>query len=220
MIIMLDAPCHFARGKWSVADIPIENFINRPVAVINIVDQSMLIRDYELTVDHIKEWEKINGQIVDGSVILVHTGWARFWPRKLEYFGTDTKNEELLHFPGVHPDAAQWITDNRKIVGIGIDSPSIDNGQSKQHKSHQIFAKHNIYHLENIAQSIYKLPAVGARLTLLPLKIEGASGTPVTVVAQLDDFLPSISSKYSPNLLSLSLFSLLPSFVTLRYIIS
>ncbi|CAG2109551.1 unnamed protein product [Medioppia subpectinata] len=217
----LDAPCHFARGKWSVADIPLENFVDRPVAVIDIVDQSVATRDYELSVSDIKEWEKMNGEIADKSVILVKSGWGRFWPKKLEYFGTETKDISLLHFPGVHPDAAQWITENRQIVGIGIDSPSIDNGQSKHYKSHQIFAANNIYHLENIAQTIHKLPATGARLTLLPLKIEGASGTSVTVIAQIDDNNDiSISAKCAPNLLLAFMPSLLASFVTLRYIIS
>ncbi|XP_054153407.1 isatin hydrolase-like [Oppia nitens] len=215
----LDAPCHFARGKWSVADIPIVNFVHRPVALIDIVDQSMATRDYELSVRDIHDWEKQNGPIVDGSVILVRTGWARFWPKKLEYFGTETKDEALLHFPGVHPEAAQWIVDNRQIMGIGIDSPSIDHGQSKQYRSHQIFAQKNIYHLENIAQNIHKLPAVGAHLTLLPLKIDGASGTSVRIIAEIgvDNTMASISNSqqcFAPNLL------LLLSFVTLRYIIS
>ncbi|CAG2161696.1 unnamed protein product [Oppiella nova] len=216
----LDAPCHFSRGKWSVADIPIINLVDRPVAVIDVVAQSVATRDYELSVDDIHSWEKMNGQIPDNSVILVRTGWARFWPKKLEYFGTETKEIPLLHFPGVHPSAAQWIVDNRQIVGIGIDSPSIDHGQSKQYKSHQILNAKNIYLLENIAQTIHKLPAIGSSLTLLPLKIEGASGTSVTVIARIDAKHTSISAKCAPNLSLAFMLSLLASFVTLRYIIS
>lgn len=215
----LDAPCHFARGKWSVADIPLKNFIDRPAAVIDIVQQSLAIRDYELSVEDIKEWEKVNNEISDGAVVLVRTGWSRFWPKKLEYFGTDTKDLSLLHFPGVHPAAAEWLIENRKIVGIGIDGPSIDNGQSPQTKSHQLFAAKNIYHLENIAQTIHKLPAIGAKLTLLPLKIEGASGVPVTVIAKIDS---SETSSVNPTAHSLTalIISLMISFITFKFIFS
>ena len=218
LYIPTDAPCHFAKGKWSVADIPLKNFIDRPVAVIDVVDQSVATRDYELSKEDLKQWEEKNGEIPDGGVILVRTGWARFWPKKLEYFGTDTNDVSLLHFPGVHPGAAQWLIDNRKIVGIGIDSASIDNGQSKDKKSHRIFAAQNIYHLENIAQTIHELPATGARLTLLPLKIEGASGTSVTVIAKIDS-MGLTSGKATVHSLPALIFSLLASFATFRHII-
>lgn len=208
----LDAPCHFARGHWSVSDIPLDNFIDRPIAVIDVVVQSDAARDYEASVEDIKQWEESNGQIPDRAVVLVMTGWARFWPKKLEYFGTESSDPALVHFPGIHPDAAQWLTEHRNIVGIGIDSPSIDHGQTKGYKSHQIFANKNIYHLENIAKTIHKLPPIGAKLTTLPLKIEGASGTPVTVIAYIDSETSiSAQCQHSVSLLLLV-------FVTLIYI--
>jgi kynurenine formamidase len=208
----LDAPCHFARGQWSVTDIPIDRFIDRPIAVIDVVQQSQTSRDYETSVEDFKQWEETNGKIPDKAVVLVKTGWARFWPKKLEYFGTEGSDPTLVHFPGVHPDAALWLTENRDIVGIGIDSPSIDHGQTAQYKSHQIFANKNIYIFENIAKSVHQLPPIGAKLSTLPLKISGASGTPVTIIATIDS-MASISTKcqYSVSVLLLA-------FVTLRYI--
>ena len=215
---MLDAPCHFARGKWSVADIPLKNLIDRPVAVIDVVDQSVATRDYEMTKEDVKQWEEKYGKIPDRAVILVRTGWGRFWPKKLEYFGTDTKDVSLLHFPGVHPNAAQWLTDERNIVGIGIDSPSIDKGQSAEKMSHRIFSAQNIYLLENIAQTVHDLPSTGARLTLLPLKIEGASGTSVTVIAKIDS-MSWTSGKSAVHSLPALLISLLVSFSVFQRII-
>jgi kynurenine formamidase len=208
----LDAPCHFARGQWSVVDIPIHHLIDRPIAVIDVVQQSVTSRDYEASVEDFKQWEETNGKIPDKAVVLVKTGWARFWPKKLEYFGTESSDLALVHFPGVHPDAALWLTENRDIVGIGIDGPSIDHGQSKQYKSHQIFANKNIYIFENIAKSVHQLPPIGAKLHTLPLKIEGASGTPVTIIATIDS-LASISAKcqYSVSILLLA-------FLIFRYI--
>lgn len=184
-----DAPCHFAKGKWSVADIPLDNFIDRPAAVIDVVDKSMATRDYQLTKEDIKEWEEKYGDISDGAIVLVRTGWSRFWPKKLEYLGTETKDTKLLHFPGVHPEAAQYLADNRKIVGIGIDTASLDCGQcdlNTGQKSHIILAAHNVYNLENVGPNIHELPPTGALVTLLPIKIDGASGVPVTVIARLD----------------------------------
>ena len=42
-----------------------------------------------------------------------------------------------LHFPGLHPDAAAWLIANRAIAAIGIDTASIDYGQSTAFASHR-----------------------------------------------------------------------------------
>ncbi|KAH7643835.1 hypothetical protein DERF_013163 [Dermatophagoides farinae] len=184
----LDAPIHFGgQDKWSVADIPLKNLINRPLAVIDVVDKASHQLDYLATVRDLEEWEKINGKILIDSVIIIRTGWSQRWPNKLEYFGTETNDPKQAHFPGLHPKAAKWLVEQRQIVGIGIDGPSIDCGQCNGKGSHIILNSNNIYILENIEKSIFTLKSTGATITILPLKLADASGCPVRPIAEYND---------------------------------
>ncbi len=67
-----------------------------------------------------------------------------------------------LHFPGFHPEAARWLTDERDVVGVGLDTPSIDFGQSSDFETHQILGAANVWALENVA-NLHLLPPRGAK---------------------------------------------------------
>lgn len=185
----LDAPNHTGHspdGTWSVSEIPLENLVERPLSVIDIVDQSHShpTRDYSATVDDLLRFEKTYGRIPHKSVIIFRTGWSRYWPDKLKYYGNSEGDfESEIHFPGISVEAAQWLVQNRSIVGLGFDGPSIDCGNC-HFRSHFILNPANIYLLENINSNIFSVPNKGATVTLLPLKFVGASGTPVRVIAQ------------------------------------
>jgi len=181
----IDAPCHFSRGKWCVSDIPFSHLIDIPIAVVDVSQKCLENRDYEATIDDVKEWELKHGQIPDKAVLVIQTGWSRWWPSKKQYFGTEGTDPALAHFPGVHPNLSQWLVENRNIVGLGVDGPSVDNGQSKSKKTHRIMGARNIYNIENMASRVFDLPPIGAKMIALPLKLDGASGTPVTIVAYL-----------------------------------
>lgn len=180
----LDAPIHFARKRWTVAQIPLQNLIERPLAIIDVVQQSEATRDYRATLEDIQNYESNNGQIHEESVVIFRTGWSKFWPNKLDYFGTDTKDESQAHFPGLETRAARWLIKERKVVGVGIDGPSIDCGQCSLKSAHVTLCDSNVYILENIDRSIFKVPVAGATLTVLPLKLADASGAPARVIAQ------------------------------------
>ena len=183
----LDSPIHFAKNKWTVSEIPLKNLVERPLFVIDIVDQAQATRDYSATVDDIKQFEEVNGEIAEESVVIIRTGWSRFWPNKLDYFGTDTKDPMQAHFPGLHQDAARWLVQNRKVVGVGIDAASIDCGFCGNRygfPAHVALSEANVYILENIEKSIFRVPNVGATITVLPVKLIGASGSPVRAIAQ------------------------------------
>ena len=92
----------------------------------------------------------------------------------------------MFLFTGIHPNASRWLVKNRKIKMVGIDTPSIDNGQSKIYESHQIFYKENIPGLENVAH-MDKLPAKGFTLYAAPMFITGGSGGPCRIFARLDE---------------------------------
>ena len=72
----------------------------------------------------------------------------------------------------------------RKVSAVGIDTASIDYGASKDFMTHRILNGAGIYGLENVA-NLEKVPATGATLIALPMKIKGGSGGPVRIVALL-----------------------------------
>ena len=116
---------------------------------------------------------------------MLNTGSAQFWPDKIKYMGTENRGPEAvaeLHFPGLHQDAAEWLVENRNIKAIGLDTPSIDYGQSTHFESHQILFERNIPAFENVA-NLNELPAKGAVVFALPMKIRGGSGGPLRIVA-------------------------------------
>jgi kynurenine formamidase len=87
-----------------------------------------------------------------------------------------------LHFPGIDPAAAVWLSSRRKVKAVGLDTPSIDYGQSKDFKTHQTLMGKNIPAFENVA-NLEQLPAKGAYVVALPMKIKNGSGGPLRIVA-------------------------------------
>ena len=120
----------------------------------------------------------------DGVILLLRTGWSRHWPDAEAYLGTAMRGPDavpLLHFPGLDPEAARWLVENRAIGAIGIDSPSIDFGQSTLFETHQILYGENIPGFENVA-NLEAMPETGAYVIALPMKISGGSGGPLRIV--------------------------------------
>lgn len=167
-----------------MAQIPLQNLIERPLAIIDIVEQCQSIRDYRATLEDIQRYEEHNGRIHEEAVVILRTGWSNFWPNKLNYFGTDTNDDSLAHFPGLDTKAARWLIRERKVVGVGIDGPSIDCGQCQLKSAHVTLCDSNVFILENIHRHIFKVPVAGATLTVLPMKLADASGAPARVIAQ------------------------------------
>ena len=184
----IDAPIHFAKGKHTTDQIPVERLIG-PAVVIDVSKKALPNPDYLVSVEDFTNWEAKNGEIADGSIVLLNTGYAQFWPDRVKYMGTDKRGPEAvkdLHFPGLDPEAAKWLVENRNINAIGLDTPSIDYGQSTLFESHQILFKENIPAFENVA-NLDKLPPKGALIIALPMKIKGGSGGPLRIIAVLPE---------------------------------
>lgn len=180
----LDAPVHFARGAWAVEEIPIEKLVGE-VVVLDVSEKALPDPDYQASVEDLQAWEQANGIIPDNAILLLRTGYGKYWPDKKQYMGTDEVGAEAvakLHFPALHPDAADWLVKNRKIKAFGLDTPSIDYGQSKLFETHQTFFKNNIPAFENVA-NLSELPIKGSYLMALPMKIKGGSGGPLRIIA-------------------------------------
>lgn len=184
----IDAPVHFAEGRKTVDQIPIEQLTGNAV-VIDVRDSVSTYLDYQVSIQDFEYWEVKHGKIPDGSIVLLHTGLGRFWPDRLKYMGTDQRGQAavpLLHFPGLHPNAAKWLVDNRNIKAIGLDTPSIDYGRSSDFLSHRILMEKDIPAFENVAK-LEQLPETGAYIVALPMKIKGGSGGPLRLVAFLQN---------------------------------
>ncbi len=177
----LDAPIHFGENGWANADIPIERLFAHGV-VIDITSKSNASADATLSVDDIEAWEQRNDTLQEGSIVIVRTGWASGWPDWETYYGSSTPTDvATLHFPGISPEAAQALV-NRGIFGVGIDTASIDPGNSSTFEAHQILAAANVFNLENLT-NVDGLPEAGFDIIALPMKIKDGTGGPVRVVA-------------------------------------
>lgn len=179
----LDAPIHFSEGKHSADQIPLESLMGSAV-VIDVSEAAAANRDHLITVGEIEAWEATHGVIADGSIVLFRTGFGQYWPDREAYMGTAERGPDavaLLHFPGIDPEAASWIVANRNVKAVGIDTPSIDYGQSTLFETHQHLFAANIPAFENVA-NLDRLPETGAFVIALPMKIEGGSGGPLRMV--------------------------------------
>ncbi len=177
----LDAPIHFGENGWANADIPIERLFAHGV-VIDITSKSNASADATLSVDDIEAWEQRNDTLQEGRIVIVRTGWASGWPDWETYYGSSTPTDvATLHFPGISPEAAQALV-NRGIFGVGIDTASIDPGNSSTFEAHQILAAANVFNLENLT-NVDGLPEAGFDIIALPMKIKDGTGGPVRVVA-------------------------------------
>jgi kynurenine formamidase len=180
----LDAPIHFAEGRQTVDKIPLERLIG-PAVVIDVVAESQQNADYQVTAADLQRFEEEHGEIPAGSIVLIRTGYSRWWPGAERYLGTRLRGEEgarNLHFPGLHPEAARWIVANRQIGAIGIDTASIDYGPSTLFESHRALYEVDIPAFENL-NALERLPTIGALVIALPMKIGGGSGAPLRIVA-------------------------------------
>ncbi|TVQ03599.1 MAG: cyclase family protein [Balneolaceae bacterium] len=184
----LDAPIHFYEDRKTVDQIEITQLTGR-AAVIDVSEQVSGNRDYQVTVADITNWETAHGMIPENAILLFHTGMGAYWPDPLQYLGTDKRGEEgvaELSFPGIHPDTAQWLIENRRINAVGLDTPSLDYGKSRLFETHVILFEQNIPGFENVA-NLHLLPPVGAYVIALPMKINNGSGAPLRIVAHVRD---------------------------------
>jgi kynurenine formamidase len=182
----LDAPVHFAAGRHAVDQIPLDRLIGTAL-VIDVTSAASANADYQVTIDDLVKWESAHGQIPATAIVLLRTGFSKRWPDAQQYLGTAERGDAAvpkLHFPGLHPDAARWLVANRPIKAIGIDTASIDFGQSTAFESHRVLYDRNVPAFENLT-NLDRLPVQGAHVIALPMKIKGGSGAPLRAIAIL-----------------------------------
>ena len=178
----LDAPIHFAEGKRTAEQIPLEQLVAAAV-VIDVTAKANGDRNYRLTPEDVRQFEKQHGVIRAGTIVLLRTGWSRYWPDAKPYMGDDTPGDaSKLSFPGFGADAATLLVKERRAAALGIDTASIDYGKSTDFMVHRIAAAGNVPGFENLT-NLDQLPPTGATVAALPMKIEGGSGGPLRAIA-------------------------------------
>jgi len=180
----MDAPFHFAQGKWTVDRIPLATTVG-PGVIVDVRGKAQANADYRLDVVDLRTWEKRNGKIPRGAIVLMYSGWGKFWNDRKKFFGADKPGDvDNLRFPGFSKDAAEFLVKERKVGAVGIDTASIDYGASRDFIVHQVFGRANVPVFENVA-ALDKLPAKGATIFAVPMKIQGGTGAPLRIFALL-----------------------------------
>jgi kynurenine formamidase len=184
----IDAPIHFWKGGQTVDQVPLDRLIG-PAACVDVANKCSADRDYQVTVEDFTAWEAKNAASLNDKIVLIRTGYAAHWPDREKYLGTSETGRAAvarLHFPGLEPAAAEWLVTRRKIRAVGIDTASIDHGQTQDYPTHQRLFRDNVPALENVALPD-NLPATNFQVIALPMKIGGGSGAPCRVVVVLTD---------------------------------
>ncbi len=185
----LDAPIHFAEGGRTATEIPLADLTGAAVA-IDVSGAATADPDHLIGVAELEAWEAANGRIPARSIVLLRTGWGERWPDPERYLGTARRGADAvaeLHFPGLHAAAATWLVDEREVKAVGIDTASIDRGQSTDFEAHRVLAEANVPIFENVAH-LDQVPATGSWVVALPMKIEGGTGGPLRIVAFVPEF--------------------------------
>lgn len=180
----MDAPVHFAAGKHTSDQVPLEQLVGA-ACVLDLTNAVGNDADHLVSVAEVEAWEKVNGRIPEGSIVLLRTGWGRYYDDRVKCLGTAEHGEAAiphLHFPGIDPDLATWLIAHRKPKAVGLDTPSLDRGQSTDFLTHRTLFEANIPGFENVA-NLEQLPPTGAFVMALPMKIKGGTGGPLRIVA-------------------------------------
>lgn len=135
-----------------------------------------------LQVHHLENWVREHGKIPSKSVVLVKFNWSQFYNNETKYLGSPTPL-----FPGISKEAAEWLGNSTAdIVGVGVDTPSVDPGYANIYPTHQVLGKHQMYGLENV-KLIESLPAKGFKLFVMPMYIKTGTGAPLRLIAEVKD---------------------------------
>jgi len=182
----IDAPVHFHKRGRTLDQVPIEQLVG-PGIHIDVSEPCARDQDYRVTIQDFQQWEAAHGRIAERAIVLLNTGFARFWPSRQDYLGTELRGQEgvrALHFPGLHPEAATWLVRERQVKAVGIDTASIDYGPSTGFEAHVALLSKDVLVLENLAD-LRVLPDRDFDVIALPMKIAGGSGGPLRIIAVL-----------------------------------
>jgi kynurenine formamidase len=175
----LDAPIHFSEAGATADRLGAETLVV-PLAVVDVAGKAAQNPDYELTRADLADWERRHRRLPDNCCVAMHSGWARHVGDAAKFTGKDAAG--LFHFPGIAPEATDWLLKERKVAGLAVDTLSLDHGPSKDFQTHTRWLPSGRWGLENVA-NLDKVPAAGATLVVGLAKVKGATGGPARLIA-------------------------------------
>lgn len=176
----VDAPSHFVEGNLPIDRLALSDIVV-PAVVIDVKAKVAGEPDYQLTAADIQAWEAVHGRIPAGSLVILNTGWHKRFGDPKAYVNLDA--DKVMHFPGYHPGSAALLID-RGVVGVGIDTLSLDFGASKDFAFHVAMLEANKYQIENLA-NLDALPATGATAVVGVLPVKDGSQAQARILALL-----------------------------------
>jgi len=186
----IDAPSHFIKEGRTISDIELKKLIGIGV-IIDIEDKCNENADYELSIEDILLFEKLFSRIPDESIIILKTGWFKFFSNKEKYFNSNPNeyssfiNVGVMHFPGFSKEAAEFLVKERKCKGIGIDTLSPDKGNSENFYVHEILLSNDRFIIENL--NLQGTQQGFCMIMSFPMKIKGLSESPARIIAIYDN---------------------------------
>ena len=159
----IDAPAHLMKGAKTLDMLPVEHFYGKAF-LLNAVN----IKSRTICIDTLKPHEDT---IKNVEFLLIHTGWSRYWG--LEKYFSD--------YPVLSFKAAEWLS-QFGLRGVGLDTISADDADSRDFPVHKTFLKHDTIIIENLT-NLGKTPCSRFFFACFPLNFEDADGSPVRAVA-------------------------------------
>jgi len=175
----VDAPGHFTVGGRLSTDLALAELIT-PAVVIDIARKAARDPDAVVTVDDVRAYERRHGRIPRDAAVLMYSGWGAKVGDADAYRGTDAAG--TLHFPGFSPEACEWLLQRRGIRSLGVDTLSIDPGNSATFDTHLVLTGADRYGVENLAH-LDRIPPAGATLVVGLIPFEEGSGGQARVFA-------------------------------------
>lgn len=180
----LDAPLHFAANGMSVGDLPIDRLFGQ-LAVIDICDRARQSDGKtSVTPQDLQAWEDAHGEIPDGSIVFMHSGWWRHWSDPDRYLAMGSY--KAASFPGWSVEAIEFMLDRRDVNGIGVDTCSIDCSEATDYPVHHAWLGAGKWAVENLANLNAVEPAGCHALVAAP-RMAGCTGFPARVTAIAED---------------------------------
>jgi len=164
----MDAPSHFVNGVSSIDQIPVDRFISRATLIKVVKASDELITASEIQASKV--------EILEGNSVVFSTTWENQVDN--DYY--------FSHSPGLSDDAAEYLI-NKKVNAVCIDSPSIDRGSDSNFPVHKLLLSKEILIVENLC-NLSKINNQNFTLIMIPLKLSGASGSPIRAIATDENF--------------------------------
>ena len=161
----MDAPYHFDLAGKSIDNIPVDTFV-ADATLLNIKKGA---KGYVTKYDIMSCEKRV--RISSGNAVIISTGWEAHWE----------KNDYLSSNPGLSKDAAAYLV-SKKASMVGIDTANIDHPSDSNFTVHKILLPEGVLIVENLC-NLKSIKQSSFRLIVLPLKIKGASGSPVRAIA-------------------------------------